>query len=673
MGTIGTIGSGASGSTFSNVGAMTMRHQSRRPRAAAVIALLAYAALTPSLALALQEPTQQPPLEQPRTVIVNVVAYSTNSSGQATGSCTPVRITAGGGEGGPVRVGFFETEVGGTGAQWRSAGWMAAVTAALLTGFDPRATRVSFEFEGWVDGPSAGGLMTVGVLAAVRGDPVRSDAAMTGTINPDGTIGPVGGISHKIEGAAAKGMKLVLIPGGIRFDTDGNSGEQVDLVEHGKKLGVEVRPVYDIYTAYQALTGVELPRSPAAAAPQSGDTAQRGILEKMVVWYDRYSRALDAYSKMPGTAKLDQAVIDLYQKGLDILKHSGQMKDEGEFAAALWDRVQAAAYGYLALEAGRCRAAYASGGYDGMVARLRDNDWLQTAISEMAARMRSQTPRTLDQLSVYLSACDALLEAVSLQALAGSGLANLPDEESEMALTLAGIAAENQIIAWLDTKLAGDALDLSADYAGPPIPDEAPWRDTANYLRRASEANLSVFEALIIEPAAKSRSESTDQFRAALMHKDRTYAILQAAILNVFPRLGEYFGDGDALGYASLATSLYSHTRAAGLLAKYYSLGAELDENAQVVGVPRERTLGEWLSFAEDQSRRNIAALQSIGIDGAHCVHMHDIARIKARRDVNEKLEGLIDFWSADLHAQVLHRIGGASRATAKQEASAAP
>ncbi len=79
--------------------------------------------------------------------------------------------------------------------------------------------HVSFEYEGKVDGPSAGALMTIGVLAAVRGDTPKPDAAMTGTINPDGTIGPVGGIRFKIEGAAEKGMKLVLIPAGIRSET----------------------------------------------------------------------------------------------------------------------------------------------------------------------------------------------------------------------------------------------------------------------------------------------------------------------------------------------------------------------------------------------------------------------------------------------------------------------
>jgi hypothetical protein len=615
-------------------------------------ALLASLALAPLLSRAAAQEDNAP-----RTVTVNVLTFSTSADGTAGGRCSGVQVSAGGAPAETVRVGFFETEVGGTGDQWRSAGWTAAVTAALLTDFDPRGTRVSFEYEGMVDGPSAGALLTCGVLAAVRGDTLRQDAAMTGTINPDGSIGPVGGIAHKIDGAAAKGMKLVLIPAGIRFDTDSNSGEQVDLVERGQQHGIEVRPVFDIYTAYEALSGVPLPRAPATAAPRVGLAAQQRVQEKMGDWYRHYERSLSSYSKMPGTAKLDQSVIDLYQRGVDILKHSNELKQEGEFSAAYWDRVHAAAFGYMALEAGRCRQAYAAGGYEGLVERLRDNEWLEDEVQQTAKRMRAETPRTLDQLSMYLSACDAFLEAISLQLLARDALAKLPDDESEDALEMAGEAAEAQIIAWIDLRLTGDYLDLSASYAGQPIPEVAPWRQTSDYLRRAAQANMAVFESLVIAPGAQRAGASVDDYRLTLMQNDVSYAILRGATQMAFPKLGDYFGDGDALGYAYLGSSLYTHIRAAGLLAKYYALG--VDPETAEVSAARERTLGEWLAFAEDQSRRNIGLLQARKIDATTSAQMHEIARIKARRDLPQKLEALVEFWSADLHAQVLRRIGG--------------
>ncbi len=64
-------------------------------------------------------PAQQPPVNQPRTVVVNVLVVSKGADGSETGFCTPVSVTAGGAEGSKVRVGFFETEAGGTGDSWR--------------------------------------------------------------------------------------------------------------------------------------------------------------------------------------------------------------------------------------------------------------------------------------------------------------------------------------------------------------------------------------------------------------------------------------------------------------------------------------------------------------------------------------------------------------------------
>jgi uncharacterized protein len=612
-------------------------------------------------------PATQPPVDQPRSADVNALAFVDHGNGKYSGLCHKIRITAGGGDGSKVRVGFFETEVSGFGDMWRAAAWSAALNAAVITDFDPRALHVAFEYEGRIDGPSAGALMTVGVLAAVRGDTVKPDIAMTGTINPDGTIGPVGGIPHKIQGAVDAGMKIVCIPGGTRYDRDMNLGKDVDLIEHGKKLGIEVIPVFDIYTAYEILTGVTLPRPPSANLPRIPLEFQKEVQEKSDEWHDLYKKALNSYSTMPGKAKLSQEAVDLYKKGLAIIQHAEQMKNEGEVSAVFWDHVHAAIYGYLALELGKCRQTYAISGYSGTVSRLRDNAWLEKEVQKTAKRLRRETPKTLDQLSMYLNACDSFIEALSLQQIAKDTLADLPTEESEEATKDAITAASHQIIAWLDLRLVGDYLDLGAAYGGRALPDSAPWNDVSDYFRRASRANMAAFDACIIKERAKASAMGPEQYKVDLKQHDLNYAMVQVAVENVFPKLNEYFGDGPAFGYGSFSTNLYLQTRSAGLLAKYYSLEVVVDEDTGAVSMSKERTLGEWLTFAEDNSRRNIARLKSAGIESAPCVQLHEIARIKSRRDLTEKLEALNEFWSCDLQAQVLYRIAGVA---AKEQAS---
>ncbi len=65
-----------------------------------------------------------------------------------------------------------------------------------------------------IGGPSAGGALTVATLSALFCLNVSSDVIMTGTINPDGSIGPVGGIFEKAGVSAEHGAKYFLIPKG---------------------------------------------------------------------------------------------------------------------------------------------------------------------------------------------------------------------------------------------------------------------------------------------------------------------------------------------------------------------------------------------------------------------------------------------------------------------------
>jgi len=65
-----------------------------------------------------------------------------------------------------------------------------------------------------VDGPSAGAAITVAVIAAIRNQTLRRDVFISGTMNPDQTIGPVGGLNHKALAAAEKGATIFLVPKG---------------------------------------------------------------------------------------------------------------------------------------------------------------------------------------------------------------------------------------------------------------------------------------------------------------------------------------------------------------------------------------------------------------------------------------------------------------------------
>lgn len=79
--------------------------------------------------------------------------------------------------------------------------------------------RIRVDNTSIVGGESAGAALTVATIAAVSGKELRNDTVMTGTINPDGTIGPVGGLLEKARAAHEAGYRFFLVPKGQGMTT----------------------------------------------------------------------------------------------------------------------------------------------------------------------------------------------------------------------------------------------------------------------------------------------------------------------------------------------------------------------------------------------------------------------------------------------------------------------
>jgi len=154
---------------------------------------------------------------------------------------------------------------------------LAVEVAGRMTGKD--VTKYDFYYvvrseSPVIGGPSAGGVMTVATIAALEGWKINNDVMMTGMINPDGTIGPVGGIIEKLDASAKLGIKKFLVPWGqtvittqetIREENRGmiqiiTKPKKVNVVDYAKKnYGIEVIELEDVNDALFYFTGKKFP------------------------------------------------------------------------------------------------------------------------------------------------------------------------------------------------------------------------------------------------------------------------------------------------------------------------------------------------------------------------------------------------------------------------------
>ena len=164
-----------------------------------------------------------------RSIIMHAPAVAKGENGYF-GVLTEINVTMMNGSGNVFVITSPMTEL-----DMQGSAKLAVDVAGMITGEDVSKYNFFFQVKSdspIVGGPSAGATMTVAVICLLKNLDARSDVIMTGMINPDGSIGPVGGILEKGEAAGKAGMHYFLVP----------KGQSVEYKTVEKKIGPFIIP-----------------------------------------------------------------------------------------------------------------------------------------------------------------------------------------------------------------------------------------------------------------------------------------------------------------------------------------------------------------------------------------------------------------------------------------------
>ncbi|HET7036927.1 MAG TPA: S16 family serine protease [Thermomicrobiaceae bacterium] len=630
------------------------------PTAAPSPTQAATVAATPSASPVVAVATPSTPVVTAHSVNVDALYVSTDANGQPAGGTSPVKVSVQPQAGDQVSVGFFETQAGGAGPQWTSSGWMGVVTASLILAKDPTDYQFSFSVGGQVDGPSAGALMTAAVLADYLGDEIQPTVTMTGTINPDGTIGPVGGIPQKLEGAAKAGKKTVLVPAGQRYDYDEKLKQPVDVVAAGQKLGLDVKLVPDIWQAYKALTGQDLPKGMAQSGgqvpplpPQAFDKVRAAATN----WYAKYQDAANRFNSEP--EEIQQENADLMQEAQHYADIANNALQQGQVSVAYQNAVNAAAVGQLATQLSDLEVVYLSQGIDPLVSRLKAVASAETRLSGVLQQLQAQSARTSGDMVTLMDSYSNLAVAQGLIFQAQdqiTTLANAEDPSEEDVLTWIFTASVEYTLADINLSMAQDVLSIGTGFGKSPAPDTGVLNSMAQTLAAGARANIAYFESLVVNPWAQQNGVSNEMAQAIFEANEDLYVEAKAAVAGS-DQLGRQINDPTQAAPMTLGSSLTAYAYSADLVAKYYSLGAQVDDDGNVTGYSRSAALANMLDLADRRAGELLGAVSAE--QPISSVIYYEQARILRTGDASDQLESLNNYWESSILSEMLGIFSG--------------
>lgn len=574
-----------------------------------------------------------------------------------------------------IRVGVLEGSALQLSGQWRISVWLAALQASLAL------DRPLSDWTIWVeairngerfDGPSAGGLLTAGILAGMTGEDADPSFTMTGTINPDGTIGPVGGIPQKFAAAIADGKTTLGYPMGQQIVYDMVAEREVDIRAMGRQ-GVQVVEIPDVETAYGYLTGVTLvqpkPVDPAQMTlPPKIESALRTQAEQ---WLASTETTFADYNTL---GVEDEALAARWRRVDGLFAETKHFLGEGEAAAAyaLANRLFIEAdTAYLRARVVQLVRAGRYADAKGFTQGVIDN--VDKRLADTSGKMKTELAKSASDLMSLTAALEALGRAVRhffrgfeqhrlngdrieeiVVGLREKRLKPTPELTAELIELLGGplveVAASN-----VDNFVAGQNLDFRPEVrAGARnIPRERIQR-LGLLLEIAGNANISYFEQTTLSEIAKIHGVPLDAVKASF--SDQTYRLLYDDIrATAEVAFVSILGEGPTLDMVRLAGSLASYVDAAVLIAKYYSLEGVTDDRGEVQKLGRGHVLPRMLDLAKVRARIHAARARRLAGEVPVAARLaYQIGRSwEDAPSIPARLQALKQYWRASMLSQM--------------------
>ncbi len=180
-----------------------------------------------------------------------------------------------------------------------------------------------------IGGPSAGAAMTAMSMCELLNITPYSNVVLTGTINPDGSIGPVGGVFEKAITADSDGVDLFLIPVGQAYEEDTN------LTNYSFPNNMKVIEVSTIEDAFYYITGYKIVEENTTINYELYDRIMKNMADELINYNSEVSEEFSSNLLKTNLSKENKTLLDnIKNSTIEREERMNELYDEGDYYSA---------------------------------------------------------------------------------------------------------------------------------------------------------------------------------------------------------------------------------------------------------------------------------------------------------------------------------------------------
>lgn len=554
-----------------------------------------------------------------------------------------------------VDVTIAEECPGCAGSAWSSSIWMAAFLATSLHGHYLADYKFSVRARGFIDGPSAGALLAATMLAMLDGAPIRPRVVITGALNPDLSIGPVGGIPQKLIAAVKAGKETFCYPAPQGSVWDDNFHATVEVQQLAQRQGISARPVRDLREAYECLTGRALARAERivdAEAMKDSFGQMRALTDS---WLARSRAAFEELRATPGRERFTPWVA-LVRKSHDAAEKDLKLQ---RVPVAHARAMQAAAGFEVLLLAARAADAKKGGDVRKLLSSLEPLAQVEGELKALEQQMAVSKLNSVGNVLNLVWAHGAAAQSHGYLEAARQAPQSVQDRKVQLLFSakLALEQAKDVWNSWKDEKVQNE-LRLDNKEVGA----------LAHSYLSAATAGFQYYRALARELPAQAQAQADQDIDPEVVLRQLGYAAERLQDESLAGALA-------ALGASIQSYVDASYLMASGYLRQFYEMNDQLKARAGKPAAPgtatSTSTASPWmtytdlLEYAERRARESATRAQEALSAIPSVARFHYLAGRDELiyGDEQEKQRSIYDFWSSSAFSDLAVQLAAGPRA----------